>query len=81
MSHQKSYRATQSIFYLGVHHRVLVADRSDAFEDRCSTGLAVAHVRNDDDHPAQLHGIVTTLKMLDMRVGTLPSSLVPAGQL
>ena len=42
-------------------HRVPAADRPDAFEDRCSTGLAVAHLRNDD-HPAQPHGIVTTLK-------------------
>jgi len=42
-------------------HRVPAADRPAAFEDRCSTGPSVAHVRNDD-HPAQLHGIVTTLK-------------------
>eukprot|EP00964_Phaeocystis_antarctica_P087368 scaffold55420_cov62-Phaeocystis_antarctica.AAC.4 len=42
-------------------HRVPAADRPAAFEDRCSTGRSVAHVRNDD-HPAQLHGIVTTLK-------------------
>ena len=43
------------------HHRVPVADRPDAFEGRCSTGPAGAHVRNAD-HPAQPHGIVTTLR-------------------
>ena len=42
-------------------HWAPTADRPDAFEDRCSTSLAVAHLRNDD-HPAQPHGIVTTLK-------------------
>ena len=42
-------------------HWVPTADRPDAFKDRCSTCLAVAHLRNDD-HPAQPHGIVTTLK-------------------
>ena len=42
-------------------HWVPTADRPDAFKDRCSTSLAVAHLRNDD-HPAQPHGIVTTLK-------------------
>jgi hypothetical protein len=42
-------------------HWVPTADRPDAFKDRCSTNLAVAHLRNDD-HPAQPHGIVTTLK-------------------
>ena len=41
------------------HPRVPVADRPDAFEGRCSTGPAGAHVRNAD-HPAQPHGIVTT---------------------
>ena len=43
------------------HHRVPVADRPDAFEGRCSTGSTGAHVRNAD-HPAQPHGIVTTLR-------------------
>ena len=43
------------------HHRVPVADRPDAFEGRCSNGPAGAHVRNAD-HPAQPHGIVTTLR-------------------
>ena len=43
------------------HPRVPVADRPDAFEGRCSTGPAGAHVRNAD-HPAQPHGIVTTLR-------------------
>ena len=43
------------------HHRVPVADRPDAFEGRCSTGPTGAHVRNAD-HPAQPHGIVTTLR-------------------
>ena len=42
-------------------HWVPTADRPDAFKDRCSTSLAVAHLRNDD-HPTQPHGIVTTLK-------------------
>ena len=41
--------------------RVPVADRPDAFEGRCSTGLSGAHVRNAD-HPAQPHGFGTTLK-------------------
>ena len=40
---------------------VPTADRPDAFKDRCSFCFAVAHLRNDD-HPAQPHGIVTTLK-------------------
>ena len=40
---------------------VPVADRPDAFEGRCSTGLSGAHVRNAD-HPAQPHGFGTTLK-------------------
>ena len=44
-----------------VYHRVPVADRPDAFEGRCSTGPTGAHVRNAD-HPAQPHGIVTTLR-------------------
>ena len=43
------------------HPRVPVADRPDAFEGRCSTGPTGAHVRNAD-HPAQPHGIVTTLR-------------------
>ena len=43
------------------HHWLPTADRPDAFKDRCSTSLAVAHLRSDD-HPAQPHGIVTTLK-------------------
>ena len=43
------------------HPRVPVADRPDAFEGRCSTGPANAHVRNAD-HPAQPHGFGTTLK-------------------
>ena len=43
------------------HPRVSVADRPDAFEGRCPTGPANAHVRNAD-HPAQPHGIVTTLR-------------------
>ena len=43
------------------HPRVPVADRPDAFEGRCSTGLSGAHVRNAD-HPAQPHGFGTTLK-------------------
>ena len=43
------------------HPRVPVADRPDAFEGRCSTGPAGAHVRNAG-HPAQPHGIVTTLR-------------------
>ena len=43
------------------HPKVPVADRPDAFEGRCSTGLSGAHVRNAD-HPAQPHGIVTTLR-------------------
>jgi len=42
-------------------HWVPTADRPDAFKDLCSTSLAVAHLRNDD-HPAQPHDIVTTLK-------------------
>ena len=33
------------------HHWVPTADRPDAFKDRCSTCLAVAHLRNDDQHP------------------------------
>ena len=58
-------------------HWVPTADRPDAFKDRCSTSLAVAHLRNDD-HPAQPHGIVTTVtQTLGMRVGILPTSLVP----
>ena len=43
------------------HPRVPVADRPDAFEGRCSTGPANAHVRNAD-HPAQPHGFGTTLR-------------------
>ena len=43
-------------------HWVPTADRPDAFKDRCSTCLAVAHLLRNDDHPAQPHGIVTTLK-------------------
>ena len=43
------------------HPKVPVADRPDAFEGRCSTGLSGAHVRNAD-HPAQPHGFGTTLK-------------------
>ena len=54
-------RATQSILYLGASLGTKTADRPDAFKDRCSTCLAVAHLRNDD-YPAQPHGIVTTLK-------------------
>ena len=42
-------------------HWVPTPDRPDAFKDLCSTSLAVAHLRNDD-HPAQPHDIVTTLK-------------------
>ena len=36
-------------------------EQTRLIKDRCSTCLAVAHLRNDD-HPAQPHGIVTTLK-------------------
>ena len=43
-------------------------------------GVAVAHLRNDD-HPAQPHGIVITLKRWACGVRTLPTSLVPDGQL
>ena len=43
------------------HPKVPVADRPDAFEGRFSTGPANAHLRNAD-HPAQPHGIVTTLR-------------------
>ena len=43
------------------HPKVQVADRPDAFEGRCSTGPANAHVRNAD-HPAQPHGFGTTLR-------------------
>ena len=45
------------------HPRVPVADRPDAFEGRCSTGPANAHVRNAD-HPAQPHGFGTTTQTL-----------------
>ena len=44
-------------------------------------GIAVAHLRNDD-HATQPHGIVSDhTQTLGMRVGTLPTSLVPDGQL
>ena len=43
------------------HPSVPVADPPGAFEGRCSTGPAGAHVRNAG-HPAQPHGIVTTLR-------------------
>ena len=60
------------------HPRVPVADRPDAFEGRCSTGPANAHVRNAD-HPAQPHGFGTTLtNPVHAGIGT---SLDPDGQL
>ena len=60
------------------HPMVPVADRPDAFEGRCSTGPANAHVRNAD-HPAQPHGFGTTLtNPVHAGIGT---SLDPDGQL